>query len=124
MLASLALPRLGKEVFLSLYGQARTVNGKIISSLSTMGIFHFEMSPFHKPLFFMCRKHVLWIICLLSSLGRMWGSCHHCFSLCLVLLFRGFVAKQACLVLWLSHPASLSNHYYRGRPYLFLLTIL
>ena len=30
--------------------------GKIISGLSTMRAFHFEMSPFHKLLFFMCAK--------------------------------------------------------------------
>ena len=29
--------------------------------------------------FNVCREHVLGIINLLSSLGRMWGSCHHCF---------------------------------------------
>ena len=48
------------------------------------------------------------------SLGRLWSQAT------IVLLFRGtfhtpgllvygFVAKQACLVLWLSKPAFLSN---------------
>ena len=27
----------------------------------------------------LCREHVLGITNLLSSLHRMWGSCHHCF---------------------------------------------
>ena len=31
-----------------------------------------------------------------------------------MLLLHGFVAKQSCLVLWLSKPALLSNHYATG----------
>ena len=47
--------------------------GKIISGLSTMRVFHFEMSPFHKLLFFyVCKEHVLAVFNLLSSLDR----CH------------------------------------------------
>ena len=46
---------------------------------------------------------------LLSSLGRLWVSCHHCFIVLghvscfyrVVLL----IIKQACSVLWLSKPA-------------------
>ena len=30
--------------------------GKIISGLSTMKVFYFEMPPFHKLLFFMCTE--------------------------------------------------------------------
>ena len=29
--------------------------------------------------FYVCREHVLVIINLLSSVGRMWVSCQHCF---------------------------------------------
>ena len=38
----------------------------------------------------------------------------YCLGACLVLLLYGFVAKQACLVLWLSKPALLNNHYLIG----------
>ena len=41
------------------------------------------------------------------------------FEPCLVPLLHGFVAKQACLVLWLSKPALLSNHYLTGASYIF-----
>ena len=57
---------------------------------------------------FLYSRHVstLEIFNLLSSLDRIWVSCHHCFILgggaCLELLFHGFIAKQACLVFWLS----------------------
>ena len=49
---------------------------------------------------------------LLSSLVRMWGSCYHCFLVWGMSLasVHGFVAKQACLALWLSKPSFLSNH--------------
>ena len=30
----------------------------------------------------------------------------YCFGACLMLLLHGFVAKQTCLVLWLSKPGS------------------
>ena len=55
------------------------------------------MTVFHES-----REHVRGIITFLSSLGRMWGSCHHCLIVLgayLVRLSHGFVAKQACLVL-------------------------
>ena len=89
--------------------------GKIFSSQYNEGLY-FEVSPFHKLLFFVCvcarREYVLGIINLLSSLGRIWVSCHHCFiALVHVPCFRCivFVAKPACLVLW-SRTAFLSNH--------------
>ena len=53
------------------------------------------------------------IISLLNSLNRMWVACNHCFIVlgaCLMLLLHGFVAKQFCLVLWLSKPALLIDH--------------
>ena len=43
-----------------------------------------------------CREHVLGIINLLSSLGRMWVSPLRCLGSCLMLPLHGFVAKQAC----------------------------
>ena len=63
--------------------------------------------------FCVCSKRVPGTIKLLSSLPRMWVSCHHCFIVlgaCLGLLFHGFVDKQARLVLCLSKPAFSSNH--------------
>ena len=33
-----------------------------------------------------------------------------CLGACIMHLLYGFVAKQACLVLWLSKSAFLSNH--------------
>ena len=59
-------------------------------------------------------EHILGITSLLSSLGGMWVSRHHCFIVwahtCLMLPLCDSVAKQACLVLWLSKPAFLSGH--------------
>ena len=57
--------------------------------------------------FSVCRENVLGIINLLSSLGMMWVSCHHCFIVwghvpcfcCMILLLSkllGFVIKQTC----------------------------
>ena len=34
----------------------------------------------------------------------------YCLGACLMLLSHGFVAKQACLALWLSNSAFLNNH--------------
>ena len=74
--------------------------GKIISDLSTLRILHFEMLPFHKLLFFyVCREHVLGVINLPGSLGNMWVSCHHGFTV------RGHVSCFSCVVLLLSSPA-------------------
>ena len=55
--------------------------------------------------FYVYRQYVRGIINLLSSLCSMWVSMFHCFGGCLVLLLCGFVAKEACLLLWLSKPA-------------------
>ena len=49
--------RLGRGVFLSLHGPTRSTN----------------------YCFYVSREHVLGIINLLSSPGRMWDSCHYCF---------------------------------------------
>ena len=49
--------------------------------------------------FWMCREHVLGIINLLSSLGRIWFSCHHCFTV------WGHVLCFCCMVLLLGKPA-------------------
>lgn len=54
-------------------------HGYIVLGLNTIRVFYFEMLPFHKIIvFYTCREHVLGIINLQSSLGRMWGSCCHC----------------------------------------------
>jgi len=50
------------------------------------------------------RGYVLGIINLLSALGRMWVSCHHCF------IVWGHVTCFCGMVLWLSKHAFLSNH--------------
>ena len=47
-------------------------------------------------IFNVCREHVLGIIDLLRSLGRMWVSCHHCFKV------WGHVLCFCCMVLLLS----------------------
>ena len=71
----------------------------------------------------MCRELVLGILNLLSPLT----GCGHvppqfyCGGAGLGLLFQGFVAKQTCLVLWLSKPTFLSNRYLMGLPYIFYL---
>ena len=49
-----------------------------------------------------CREHVLGIINLVSSLGRMWVLCHHCFiAYSMSLASIAWFCYQACLVLWL-----------------------
>ena len=83
--------RLGRGVFLSLHGQARTV--KIITGLCTMSTFPYII------VFYVCREYVLGIIDLLSSLGRMWVSCHHCFTV------LGHVSCFCRMVLLLGKPA-------------------
>ena len=66
--------------------------------------------------FYVCREHVLGIINLLSSMGRIRVSFHnhfigggHVSCFCCIFFFF-FFAKQACLVLWLSKSSFLSNH--------------
>ena len=64
----------------------------------------------------MRRGHVLGIINSLSSLGS-GGSpapLFHCLGAGLVFTLPGFVAKLACLVLWLSKPAFSSDHQLTG----------
>ena len=115
--------KLGWGVFLSLHGQARTVMAqwKIISGFSIMRIFtlkcHFSI------IFHLCREHIRGVINLLSSLGRMWVSWHHCF------VVLGHVSCFCCMiffslsmpaVLWLSKHAFLSNHQLTGFTTLFL----
>ena len=69
--------RLGRGVFLSLHGQARPTNYCLD----------------------VCREHVVGLINLLSSLDRMWVSCHHCF------IVLEPVLCFCCTVLLLSKPA-------------------
>ena len=80
-------------------------------------------SQVHKFIvFYVYREHFLGIINLLSSLSRIWviPSLFYCFGACLMLLFHGFVAKQACLVLWLSKPVFLGNHQLTGVSHFYL----
>ena len=84
--------------------------GKIISGLITMSAFHFEMSHFHKFLFFfVCREYVQGSL----NYWAHWAGCGSpvatvlLFGACLVLLLRVFLAQRACLVLWLSKPCFL-----------------
>ena len=79
--ASIIISRLSRGVFLSLGGQA---------------------GP-QMIVFYVFREH-LGIINLLSSLGRMWDSCHHRF------IPLGHVLCYCCLDLLLSKPTFLSNH--------------
>ena len=76
--------------------------------------------------FCVCREHLLQIINLLSSLGRMWVPCHHCF------IAWGHVSCFCSMVLWLSKPAwfcGWANLFswiifnLQGSPIFFLLTI-
>ena len=55
-------------------------------------------SWFHKYWFYVCREYVVGFN-LLSSLGNMWVSCHHCFTV------SGHVSCFCCTVLLLSEPA-------------------
>ena len=99
--------RLGWTVFLSLHGQARTVMAlwkNYFRSQYSEGLSLWHVTFPQIIVFSVCREHILGVINLLSSLGRMWVSCHHCFIVwghvsCFCCM--GFVAKQACLVLFL-----------------------
>ena len=62
--------------------------------------------------FYVCGEQVRGIINLTELIGQDAGltpPLFYCLVPYLVLLLHGFVAKQACLVLWLSKPAFLSN---------------
>ena len=85
-------------------GDDRGWDGKIFSGLSIRRVFHFENSPSHKW-FFVCEytAPLLGVINLLSSLGRMWVSCHHYF------IVWGYLPCFCCKVLLLSKPGFLSN---------------
>ena len=76
MFSSLTLSRLNRGVFLSLRGQVRSTY-----------------------CFYVCREHVLGVTNLLSSLGTMYVSCHHCF------IVLGHILCFCCVVLFLSKPA-------------------
>ena len=77
------------------------------------------MSSFHKFLlcvqffFYVCREHVFEVNYLpeltRQGVGLM-SPLFYCLGARLILLLRGFVAKQACLGLWLSKPTFLSDH--------------
>ena len=78
--------------------------GKIISGLSTMRSFHFEMSPFYK-LLFLC-------LCVPRACLELTGQnlgltppLFYCLRARLMLLLHGFIVRQVCWVLWLSKPA-------------------
>ena len=75
--------------------------------------------------FCVCWEHVLGVINLLSSLGRIWVSYHHCVIVFRNILFlsHDFVAKQAYVVLWLNKPAFLSNHWHTVFSRFLLITI-
>ena len=62
--------------------------------------------------FYVCGEHVLGIINFTELTGQEGGltpPLFYCLGAYRVLLWHAFVAKQACLVLWLNKPAFLSN---------------
>lgn len=75
----------------------------IISSFSMLsrGVFSLRGQAKSTNYWFihMCRENVLGTIDVLNSLGRMWGSCHHCF------IVRGHVPCFSCMSSLLSKPA-------------------
>ena len=98
-------------------------HANIISSSSRLGRGGFSLVPTwsrqgckiyfrslyneHLPInycFYLCREHLLGITNLLSSLGKMWVSCHQCVNV------LGHVSCSCCMVLWLSKPTILSDH--------------
>ena len=91
-----------RGVFLSLHGQARTIMAlwKNYFRSKYNELFHSEILPFHKLLYFyVWREHALAIINLPSALGRVWVSWHHCF------IVLAHVWCFCCMVLLLSKPA-------------------
>ena len=92
--------RLGRGVFLSLHGQARTVKKYLRSQYNE----HLSVSYCFLCVQRACpRDHEL-----TELTGQDVGlipALFYCLGACLMFLLPGFVAKQACLVLWLSKPA-------------------
>ena len=78
--------------------------GKLIPGLIQCGSFTLKCHLSINYCFYVCREHILGVISLLSSLGRMWVSCHHFF------IVWGHVSCFCCTVLLLSKPAFLSDH--------------
>ena len=70
------------------------------------------MSPFPYVCIFSTKERVLGIT-LPELTGQDVGlipPLFYCLGSCLVFLLHSFNAKQACLILWLSKPAFLSDH--------------
>ena len=96
----------GKEVFLSLHGHIRNIEvqwkwaKRWSHILNVVNHLSFQYNTFSLYFCFQrAEEHVLGIIILLSSLGRMWVSFHYCFiweEAYLILLLHGFVVKQTC----------------------------
>ena len=78
--------RLSSGIFLSLHGQARSTNYCVCVCVCVC-------------VCFMCAEII--------NYWAHWTGCGHA---TIVLFLGGFVAKQACLVLWLSKPVFMSNH--------------
>ena len=94
--------RLDRGVFLSLHGQAWTVMAlwkNYFRSQYNEGLSLWNATFPYIIVFHVGREHVLGVINLLSSLGRMWVSCHHFF------IVWGHVSCFCCMVLLLSTPA-------------------
>ena len=94
--------RLSRGVFLSLRGSSRSTNYCCFFCVQ-------RACP---------RDH--WLTEFTGQVVGLMPPLFYCFGACLVLLLHSFVAKKACLVLWLGKLAFLSYHY-RRFPYFFYL---
>ena len=94
--------------------------GESISGLITMSAFHFEMSHFHKFLFFFCLQRVCpGVIKLLSPLGRLRVVCHHCFIVWG--MSCASVARFSCSASLLGFVIKQTPAFLQGSPMLFFL---
>ena len=109
----------GRETSLSFFSRRSCLSFLLPTSAPSPGCRRDFSRPYRVKLgpqiivLHVCREHVLGISNFLSSLGSLWVSRHHCVIVLgsgPMLLLPGFIAKPACLVLWLSKPAPLSNH--------------
>ena len=74
--------RLDSGVFISLHGPAGTVMAQWKNNFRSQYNEELSLRSVTFPeiiVSYVCREHVVEVINLLSSLGRMWVLCHHCF---------------------------------------------
>ena len=70
-----------------------------------------------------CREHVQGSLIYWAHCAGLMPPLFYCFGVCLMCLLHGFVAKQDCLVLWLSKPTFWVIINLQGSPIFFKSTM-